>query len=219
MLPSAPIHLTNLQQPPLDSSSAAAQQNDSIGMDFKKFFEAIKRGDLNDVDQQVKSLGIDVKNLRNDRENFEQTPLFEACAIRDKSVALSIVRYLLQCGVDARQQDNLKQISLFYAVREGHTEVIDLLCKSGCDANHIDTYGQTPIFYAIREGNVPTTQQLILAGADPDIVDFNGQTAIFYAIKYNKYEMVEYLIQRGVNVRIEDKKGKTPSHFAKKHQK
>jgi len=40
-------------------------------MDFKKFFEAIKRGDLNDVDQQVKSLGIDVKNLRNDRENFE----------------------------------------------------------------------------------------------------------------------------------------------------
>ena len=42
-----------------------------MGNDFKKLFEAIKRGDLTDVDQQVKTMGIDMKNLRNDRENFE----------------------------------------------------------------------------------------------------------------------------------------------------
>lgn len=77
-------------------------------MDFRKFFEAIKRGDINDVDQQVKSMGIDVKNLRNDKENFEQTPLFEACALKSPSVALQLVKYLLDCGVDAKQQDNLK---------------------------------------------------------------------------------------------------------------
>ena len=190
-----------------------------MNMDFKRFFDTIKRGDLNEVINQVNTMGIDVKNLKNDAENFEQTPLFEACAVRDRASALNLVRYFLNAGVDPKQQDNLKQVSLFYAVREGHSEVIDLLIQYGADVNHTDTYGQTAIFYCIREGNIPTTQQLVSKGADYDVVDFNGETAIFYAIKYNKYEMCEYLVQRGANVRIENKKGKTASHFAKKHQK
>ena len=51
----------------------------------------------------------------------------------------------------------MNQIPLYYAVREGHGQLIDLLLKGGSNVNHLDTYGQNPIFYCIREGNIETT--------------------------------------------------------------
>lgn len=68
-------------------------------------------------------------------------------------------------------------------MREGHTELIDLLLSQGSSVNHLDIYGQNPIFYCVREGNLPTTQQLIDAGSHVDLVDENGHTPIYYAIK------------------------------------
>ncbi len=88
--------------------------------DFKKVFECIKRGELAEVDQMVNTMGIDVKNLRNDEANFRQTPLFEACALKSPEKALQFVKYFIDRGVDPTVQDDLKQLPVYYAVREGH---------------------------------------------------------------------------------------------------
>lgn len=68
-----------------------------------------------------------------------------------------MAKALFQAGVDPKQQDSLNQTPLYYAVREGHFDLIDWLIEKGLNVNHIDTYGQTPIFYCIREGNIATT--------------------------------------------------------------
>lgn len=59
--------------------------------------------------------------------------------------------------MNPKTEDKLNQIPLYYAVREGHGQLIDLLLKGGSNVNHLDTYGQNPIFYCIREGNIETT--------------------------------------------------------------
>lgn len=122
---------------------------------------------------------------------------------------MAMVKALCDLRVDPRQADSLNQTPLYYAVREGHAEVIDLLLEKGLNLNHIDTYGQTPIFYCIREGKVQTCDKLASMGASVDYVDNNGQTPVFYAIKYNKQDMVEYLINKGINLAIKDNKGST----------
>lgn len=63
------------------------------------------------------------------------------------------MNFFLDQGVSPTQEDTLKQLPLFYAVREGHNEIIDMLIRRGANSNHIDIYGQTPIFYCVREGN------------------------------------------------------------------
>ena len=75
----------------------------------------------------VRDFGLDLQNLRNDRQNYEQTALFEACAFKDKVKATRFVRFFLEQGVNPTVQDTLQQLPLFYAVREGHDEIIDIL--------------------------------------------------------------------------------------------
>lgn len=105
----------------------------------------------------VDSYGLDCATLQNDVINFHQTPLFEAAAIKDEDKALRLAQFFIEQGVDPKKEDKLNQIPLYYAVREGHRQLIELLLKNGSNVNHLDTYGQNPIFYCIREGNIETT--------------------------------------------------------------
>lgn len=161
-------------------------------------------------------MGIDVKHLINDA-SFDQTPLFEASACKDQDKALRLCNFFMEQGVACTTQDSLKQLPIFYAVREGNLGLIETFVGKGAPINHVDTYGQTPIFYSIREGNISATQKMVALKANPDVVDNNGQTPLFYAIRHNKFEMCEYLIQQGVNLRVLDKKGISPSHWAKRY--
>lgn len=72
-----------------------------------------------------------------------------------------MAKALADLNVDPQQPDSLNQTPLYYAVREGHIEVIDWLLERGLNLNHVDTYGQTPIFYSIREGIVTATDKLV----------------------------------------------------------
>jgi ankyrin repeat protein len=89
----------------------------------------------------VRDSGLDLQNLRNDKANYEQTALFEACAFKDQGKAARLVQFFLDQGVSPTQEDTLKQLPLFYAVREGHNDIVDLLIRRGSNPNHIDIYG------------------------------------------------------------------------------
>ena len=86
-----------------------------------------------------------------------------------------MIQILVQNGIKiASSIDSLKQTPLYYAVREGHEQVIRMLVQGGLNVNHLDCYGQNPIYYCISSGNVPITRLLVSYGADPDVVDLNG---------------------------------------------
>lgn len=90
-------------------------------------------------------------------KNFNQTLIFTACVIRDPEQSLKMIKMLRSLGVDPTKEDTLKQSPLFYASREGLTEVIDYLCTEGANqVNRQDKYGQTPVYYAVREGRIKT---------------------------------------------------------------
>ena len=55
----------------------------------------------------VESYGLDCASLQNDLVNFNQTPLFEACAIKDQEKALRLVNFFLAQSVDPRTEDKL----------------------------------------------------------------------------------------------------------------
>jgi hypothetical protein len=55
----------------------------------------------------VNTFGLDVSSVRNDAANFLQTPLFEACAIKDEDKALRLVQFLLDQGVSPHVHDEL----------------------------------------------------------------------------------------------------------------
>ena len=48
---------------------------------------------------------------------------------------------LIEMGVNPIKEDLLKQSPLFYAVREGNTQVVKLLIDKGADLNRKDKYG------------------------------------------------------------------------------
>ena len=149
----------------------------------------------------VRESNIDVSTVVDEAKNFSQTLIFTACVIRDSATSLKMIKVLVELGVDCKKEDTLKQTALFYASREGLTDVIDYLCNTGgVEVNKQDKYGQTPVYYAVREGHIKTIQQLIDLGADIDIVDSKNQRPIYYAIQSNRYEMVNFLIQKGINM-------------------
>ena len=55
----------------------------------------------------VRELGLDLQNLRNDKANYEQTVLFEACAFKDQIKATRLVKFFLDQGVSPIVQDTL----------------------------------------------------------------------------------------------------------------
>jgi ankyrin repeat protein len=52
-----------------------------------------------------------------------------------------MAKVLKDMGVSPSQPDTLNQTPLYYASREGKSQLIDFLVENGCNVNHIDVYG------------------------------------------------------------------------------
>ena len=55
--------------------------------------------------------------------------------MKNEETALKMVQVLVDMGADCTKEDDLKQIPLFYAAREGYNKVVNLLIDNGCDVN------------------------------------------------------------------------------------
>ncbi|CDW71912.1 bromodomain containing protein [Stylonychia lemnae] len=211
---------SNFQRPQTLGSqmNQSSGQNQQIQNFVKLLIELVKKGEIDQVMQEINRAGIEASNLV-DETNFKQTLVFSATLIPDDARSVQMVQVLKQLGVSPSQPDTLSQTALYYAAREGKNQLCDYLIENGCKVNHIDTYGQNPIFYACREGKLETVKSLIAKGSDADLVDNNGQTPIFYAIKHGKIEVVETLIEYGAKLDTSDKKGLNVIQWTKRSKK
>ena len=168
----------------------------------------------------IQESNIDPKQLIDEPKNFSQNPIFSACIVSDHLLGFRMTKALTELGCDPLFNDALKQTPLFYAARDGNTQIINYIVNEMHeDVNKQDKYGQTCIYYAVREGHVAAAQLLIDSGALIDQTDTKNQRPIFYAIMHNKYEMLKFLIDKGSDVSKEDKKGLNPATVAKKLNK
>lgn len=95
---------------------------------------------------------------------------------------LAWCKYLHSKGCKANLFDIHNQTALFYAAREGQTEVVEWLITAGeCNINHIDRNGQTALFYAAREDQVGCVMAMVnTLGADPLLRDLYKKRARGY---------------------------------------
>lgn len=89
----------------------------------------------------VREYGIDLKTIIDEPKNFSQSPVFSACVIKNENISLKMCRVLIEMGADPTREDDLKQIPLFYAARDGYSSVVNYLIDQGCDVNRADKYG------------------------------------------------------------------------------
>jgi len=54
---------------------------------------------------------------------------------------------------------------MFYAAKNGHSKMIQILFENGLSVNQIDTYGQNPIYYSISVNKNQTTMLLKALGS------------------------------------------------------
>eukprot|EP00899_Mesostigma_viride_P020629 jgi/Mesvir1/28568/Mv03459-RA.1 len=70
---------------------------------------------------------------------------------------------------------------LHYAARNGHAEVVSLLCMARSCVNAKGVYGRTPLHIAAFGGHLEVVDILLAFGADPHAVTASGDTALHLA--------------------------------------
>ncbi|EKX73847.1 conserved hypothetical protein [Theileria equi strain WA] len=148
--------------------------------------------------------------------NTKITPL---CQLSHKSheESLEIAKLLIEdyrlCNPN--HVDLIGQTCMFYAARDGRTELCSYFAKNGCNPNHKDKLGQTCMFYAARDGHANVLDILISHGADVNITDTNNQTCLFYAARDGRVDAVKLLLEKKVNASWKDHQRRTALTFAK----
>ena len=170
------------------------------GMDATKcnnLFRAI----ITRQDDAVKKLSS-MKNLRDERNNFGETPLLFAarCGYWD------YVNILIDNGaeIDVYNNDNLNilfRALIAESINFKNTKKISNLFSR---YDFLDQNGRCIIHYAAAGGN---TKKLILSiqlFKDINYQDFSGKTPLFVAIEHGKIQCANVLIKLGADINIKN---------------
>lgn len=132
---------------------------------------------------------------------------------------LAEVNKLIADGKDVNEKDDERWTPIYYALKNGHREVVDALIIAGADLNTRDIYGQTPLSLAVVYSSLPTAELLIDRGADMDVVDTLGRTPLHNAATKGSPEMVSLLVWLGADVNPRNELGWTPLDVAVRHER
>ena len=141
-----------------------------------------------------------------------RTPL----ALAAEKGQLSLVRFLIEAGVDLDTRDNRHRLSpLARAAFRGHTAVVKLLLQEGADADDNEG-GGTAISAAAARGHVEALEALLNWRADPNLPDkHNGWTPLHLSAERGNEDMVLLLLSHGADPNVVNPFTKqTPLYYA-----
>ena len=128
-------------------------------------------------------------------------------------------KYLIEeCNIPINDKDIYGQHPIYYACREGHLNLCELLVEKGADVNLEDKYGQTCVFYAIRQGHYDIVHYLLKHGLNVNKIDKKKQTPVSYAEKIGQSKIMELLLNNG-GIKPENKSKKKNDNKSKKGNK
>ena len=140
--------------------------------------------------------------------------------IASKHGLLGIIRAILNSASREDTFINAKadggQTPLLWAVRKGHTAVVQLLLNTGkVHVDIKDRIGRTSLSYAAQNGANKVVQLLLnTSKVDVDAEAYNGRTPLSFAAESGKLETVNLLLERKPDVNLANKYGRTPLSFA-----
>ncbi|KAI7807247.1 putative protein TANC1 [Triplophysa rosa] len=122
--------------------------------------------------------------------------------------------FLLDQGANVTQPNRRGVSPIFNAVRQGHTQIVELFVQRGADVNCTDKHGRSLLMVAASEGHLPTVDFLLSRGASVMAVDKEGLTPLSWACLKGQQKAVEVLVERGAQIDHTDKHGRTPLDLA-----
>ena len=198
----------------------------------KDFFEAIKRGDMAEVERRLAREPV----LIHAREEglspilvaaYHHEPRI-ASFLADKTVAISIfeaaatgkinnvIRLLARNPslVNAYSEDGFQPLGL--ACFFGHFDVAEYLVKAGASLNSKsgNTLRAAPIQSAAAGKHHRIVRMLLEHGADPNIRELGGYTPLHAAAQNGDEEMIRILLFGGADLNITSNNGKTALDLA-----
>jgi ankyrin repeat protein len=138
---------------------------------------------------------------------------------------ISLVRELLSSKIDTSSTDYFGQrrlrISLWKAVENGDTEMVQLLLDAGVPPE-AQGYGEgkpSALYRAAKGGFIDIVKLLVQAGADIShenhkIHSAHGYTALYVATTCRHQDVMKYLIESGASVSFRGAEGHTALHAA-----
>jgi uncharacterized protein len=198
----------------------------------KEFFDAIKQGDMGEVEHRLKQDPV----LIHARENglspilvaaYHHEPKI-ASFLADKTVAITIfeaaatgkinnvIRLLARDPnlVSAYSEDGFQPLGL--ACFFGHLDAAEYLVKAGASLNSRsrNKLKAAPIQSATARGHHKIVKMLLDHGADPNIREQGGYTPLHAAAQNGDDEMIRILLYGGADLSIAGNNGKTALDLA-----
>lgn len=158
---------------------------------------AARQGNLQEVQRLLSS-----KCDPNVRDVLGETPLFEASARNDISMAKALIAARADTTIRSHAGNKAFELAstdafreamadesepaaaedssgqLAFAARQGDLAEVRRLLAAKADPNQQDVVGETPLFEAAASGSVSVTATLLLAGADPDHTSLMGSVPL-----------------------------------------
>lgn len=118
----------------------------------------------------------------------------------EEKVSLVILQKLLDGGASIDSKNGVGMTPLFYAAREGKTEIVKMLVKKGADVNHMDVRNWTPLFMAIISEKAEIVDYLLQEGANPHGINWETRrTLLHQATNQGVLATVQLLLDAGVD--------------------
>ncbi|RDH38276.1 ankyrin repeat-containing domain protein [Aspergillus welwitschiae] len=126
---------------------------------------------------------------------------------------LPVVEWLIAHNANAGPTTKQSHSALYFAVINGHQQIIQQLLAYGSPINTVFEAGNTLLHLSINEG-AKQIGMLLEAGADPELESDDGFTCLHIAIFQNKPEVVAQLIDQKVDINHCNGQGWSPIHLA-----
>lgn len=164
----------------------ARQQTLHVSVDTSEFFEAVERGDVPQVLEQIDS-------MLHARDSRGLTPLLVAA----KNDQLEILQLCLSRGANLSVRDDATARSaLHFAASAGSAGAVRLLLSEGADVGMKDAKGLTPIDTAVASGHADIVEELYSSNATVrNISTIDRQTIWHRAVHSGSADVVRFLVQ------------------------
>ncbi|XP_050757244.1 2-5A-dependent ribonuclease [Gymnogyps californianus] len=132
--------------------------------------DACREGHFSVVKTLVQEMGADVNICDNKDRNALIHALKEGCAKERYESAVSIGRFLLDCGVDVNSKDECGKTALILAVEMRSPELVKALLEKGAiDIDDADEQGNTALMVAVEKNDYNIAKLLCEKGASTDV--------------------------------------------------
>lgn len=172
------------------------------------FLDALRRGDLVQLDQHVQQNPA----LLQTRTNDQRTLLHLAITYRNRE----LVAWLLQHQAPVDQVDQRGDSPLHSLVRYWpDADIARRLLAAGADPNRLNQAGDTPLFLQMRlnQRAPDLTAALLAGGADPNRATRDGWVPLHFAIQQAMVTTTKLLLQAGAAVDHANRAGQRPIHM------